>query len=94
MQADAKAALVKDLLAPLANEAKLEGADVDFTDKNTCGAWPVFFAFASLIGPICVVSVEAGMATRYSLHTAESDDLSEDSEVILVHENNHFQRLA
>ena len=92
MQADAKAALVKDLLAPLANEAKLEGADVDFTDKNTCGAWPFFFAFASLIGQICVVSVEAGMVI--TLHTAESDVLSGDSEVILLHENSHFQRLA
>jgi len=92
-----KAIALKKQLTALANEQPAGDKQVDYGHLNRLAEWPVFFAYARLVGPVCVYSVPAAsVATLYSFVGEAGTDGSADPEpcVYLYHNNAHFQRLA
>ena len=92
----------KDPLATVSLKAKLSlqanaqpqlgSAKVDYGSKSALAEWPVFFAYASTIGPLCVASDEAGeVCTTYEVFN--EDNRVQADMIFLYHSGNHFQRL-
>jgi hypothetical protein len=83
---------LKRKLAKLANEqprlSAIESKAVGFGALSRKAEWPVFVAFAKLVGPVCVASEETGLTTKYSF-----PDCSSVSTLYIYHNDDHFQRL-
>jgi hypothetical protein len=91
-----KAIALKKRSAVLANEQPIGDKPVDYGHIKQLAEWPVFFAYARLVGPVCVFSVPAAsVATMYSFDGARDESESPPEPCIyLFHNNKHFQRLA
>jgi hypothetical protein len=64
-----RAIAFKRKLAPLANKYSVSGSkfkSIDFSGQDTLADTEVFFAFAELVGPICVANRSANQAVSYS----------------------------
>jgi hypothetical protein len=89
---DGAAVQLKRKLAKLANEqprlSAIESKAVGFGALSRKAEWPVFVAFAKLVGPVCVASEETGLTTKYSF-----PDCSSVSTLYIYHNDDHFQRL-
>ena len=88
---------LKVRLAELADQQPHDGKNVHaFNGKSAMAEWPVFMAFARLVGPITVYSVPAGarIATSYTWAGTASGPAALAARVYMYHNNLHFQRMV